>query len=1372
MFILLVTTAIFISYEVKAAYERSDSRVLTTDSSYSTSSYVDIVIDLNGGSATWFGNSSYADCFNGPYVFLYDYGGKSLSSYANLTTLWNYNTDALILSNGGGRGVHFKTKGTTFYYYAPSLNASFYSVANPQSKIVGTSVSGSKITIQYRFDVQAATPYMILPQVTKTGYNFTDWTVKTESKWYVYEYKENDSAYTAKMSGNVPSRSTIAMKDSAGTTWYLLHMGQTSRYDTITANYTPWTHTVAYNANGGSGAPSNQTKTYGTDLTLSSTKPTRAGYEFTGWNTKSDGTGTSYNAGATYKAAQNGGTETLYAQWKDITAPTIAIDMPEGWATDDVGVSIKAEDAQTGIASIEVTYDSKAIFEKTYSGESSVTKLLSFTNEQNITYTVTATDKAGNSSTATFTVKIDKTAPSETSITNIMSVYGWTNEDVTIKPTVKDSGSGIKSFVLKDSSGTILESGTTSLEYTFTTEGSNEYILRITDNAGHIFNYNITVKIDKTIPTISNISSVYGWTNENVTIKPTSSDNLSGIASLVLTNSSGTEITSGTESLEYTFSTEGSDSYILSATDMAGNITTTTFTVKIDKTVPTSQITASNTQWTNNVITINGSGTDTLSGMKYVYIEKKTASGWVQVSKSQLNGNSVAITYNENGATEFRVYSEDVAGNKSGYSTVTVKHDDIKPTITVTQSNTGWSNAAIAITTNVSDTLSGISKIYVEKLNDNGNWVYIYESTTANPSTYTFSSDTDGINSYRIYSVDIANNTSEYVTVTTKVDDIKPKVSIKGTTPDGNGAITLNIEGYDVKTSDEYSGLKSLILYTVNNQGVYTEVDRDVVGNGFITHISNVSDTTRYVAKVIDIAGNETVSDDFYLYKQAINHNIYDKDLSSYLLYKTTYYIYAQDTVMTPFNYQLNIPNYLFSSSDEKYVVSSEGTSNVYYIPNQYIVHFVNEHFGTTSIVVYYSQTYSIPTALDRIFDVNLVYNDNRIVNTTLNTTSYFEGYKDSSGTLYKAGDTLINTSASGEDVYYYSSYKTAASVSLPSIQNFNDRANVGWYTKPQSEGNNETPISEIVPTTDLSVYVYWNEAPTINTGIETDYYRAFYNGQTIGKKELLFNIVANDLEDKDLSIKIESIKVKMKDGSVSTWYDTLDKLTIQDALEYKVTYSVIDNGTTLGSSAKAPIGNTAETKWYPVYDNTPPIIIATNKYIYTKDTSVTIDNIENILTNAQKVIDKEQNNDLSYWLDENGGTKVVIEKIEMEDVAYTEDLAEKLMDIKARDETITIEVTYKVKDNLGLVTTTTGEVHFVNVKDDVDVSEYNSYTNIRFISLSMMDTLSDNSTFKTDTLLKQILLDTLKKDENSEVTYEGKYKDKKGGTIFYKRYY
>lgn len=71
-------------------------------------------------------------------------------------------------------------------------------------------------------------------------------------------------------------------------------------------------YTVSYNANGGSGAPSAQTKWYNETLTLSSTKPTRTNYTFIGWSTSSNATSATWSAGGAY--ANNSGA-TLYAVW-------------------------------------------------------------------------------------------------------------------------------------------------------------------------------------------------------------------------------------------------------------------------------------------------------------------------------------------------------------------------------------------------------------------------------------------------------------------------------------------------------------------------------------------------------------------------------------------------------------------------------------------------------------------------------------------------------------------------------------------------------------------------------------------------------------------------------------------------------------------------------------------------------------------------------------------------------------------------------------------------------------------------------------------------------------------------------------------------
>ena len=72
-------------------------------------------------------------------------------------------------------------------------------------------------------------------------------------------------------------------------------------------------YTVSYNANGGSGAPGNQIKYHGSTLILSSTKPTRSGYNFKGWATSSTAETATYQPGGSYTANAN---VVLYAVWE------------------------------------------------------------------------------------------------------------------------------------------------------------------------------------------------------------------------------------------------------------------------------------------------------------------------------------------------------------------------------------------------------------------------------------------------------------------------------------------------------------------------------------------------------------------------------------------------------------------------------------------------------------------------------------------------------------------------------------------------------------------------------------------------------------------------------------------------------------------------------------------------------------------------------------------------------------------------------------------------------------------------------------------------------------------------------------------------
>lgn len=138
-------------------------------------------------------------------------------------------------------------------------------------------------------------------------------TPSAQTKWY-------GTALT--LSNTRPTRTGYTFQGWALTkanadagTWYYQPGGTCGKNENLTL-YAVWkviTYTVTYNANGGTGAPSAQTKTHGVNLTLSNTRPTKTGYTFQGWGTSASTTTVSYRSGASYIS---NAAITLYAVWK------------------------------------------------------------------------------------------------------------------------------------------------------------------------------------------------------------------------------------------------------------------------------------------------------------------------------------------------------------------------------------------------------------------------------------------------------------------------------------------------------------------------------------------------------------------------------------------------------------------------------------------------------------------------------------------------------------------------------------------------------------------------------------------------------------------------------------------------------------------------------------------------------------------------------------------------------------------------------------------------------------------------------------------------------------------------------------------------
>lgn len=237
-----------------------------------------------------------------PNVYLtykIEYGGTTLKTGMLYATASSGDSATLALSSTTTMNHTTQTKALK----VTITEASFYWTGGSQKK--GAKSTSANVSVGAR------------PSYAVT-YNANSGTgaPSSQTKWY---------DETLKLAETKPSRSS-----------YVFRRWNTNTSDTGTAynpgaNYTGnaaltlyaiWNPIVSYNGNGGANVPASQTKTYGTNLTLSGTVPTRTGYQFTGWNTKADGTGTTYQPGGTY--TQNVAV-TLYAIWKRVAqAPTIS----------------------------------------------------------------------------------------------------------------------------------------------------------------------------------------------------------------------------------------------------------------------------------------------------------------------------------------------------------------------------------------------------------------------------------------------------------------------------------------------------------------------------------------------------------------------------------------------------------------------------------------------------------------------------------------------------------------------------------------------------------------------------------------------------------------------------------------------------------------------------------------------------------------------------------------------------------------------------------------------------------------------------------------------------------------------------------------
>jgi hypothetical protein len=338
-----------------------------------------------------------------------------------------------------------------------------------------------------------------------------------------------------------------------------------------------------------------------------------------------------------------------------------------GWNNSDVTVTFVCSDTGSGASGIDTCVADSS------SPASDHATLSSDGTSQSVSGT--ATDKAGNSNTATVGgINIDKTAP-VISLHNRTAANGngWNNSDVTVTWSCSDPGG----------SGVVHPTVTQSL----TGEGAGQSATGICEDlAGNQASDTVGgINIDKTAPIITfdnrTPANVNGWNNADVTVTWNCSDAVSGAVH---------------DAVSVAVSSEGADrSATGTCEDLAGNQASDTVGgINIDKTAPGIAFdhpspAANENGWNDTDVTLYWTCTDGLSGPQASPVSKTTTT---EGSNQSATGTC-----------------SDRADNTTSATQGGINIDRTKPTLNPTVSpNPVLLNGSATASANAADGLSGV----------------------------------------------------------------------------------------------------------------------------------------------------------------------------------------------------------------------------------------------------------------------------------------------------------------------------------------------------------------------------------------------------------------------------------------------------------------------------------------------------------------------------------------------------------------------------------------------------------------------------------------------------------------------------------------
>ncbi|MBL8238951.1 MAG: carboxypeptidase regulatory-like domain-containing protein [Bryobacterales bacterium] len=361
----------------------------------------------------------------------------------------------------------------------------------------------------------------------------------------------------------------------------------------------------------------------------------------------------------------------------DKTPPVVGITSPANATTvntPQIAITGPVSDTLSGVASVQCNAVPGALTPTSYS---CVVPLVSGSNTVN----VQATDRAGNTASATVSVTLTTSGPVITLLgTPPANAAGWNNANVTVSATCSGGTGAV----------------TCPPPLVVSTEAANQVITRTaTDSIGNSTSASLTLNIDKTAPVVAISSPANGAlvNTTSITVTGSISDALSGAAS-ALCNAVPATINASTYSCVVPL-TSGANSITIQAKDKAGNSATASVNVTLTTAGPVISLLGTpapnGAGWNNANVTVTATcsgGTGAVTCPQPLVVSTEAANQVISRTATDSLGNSTSAS-------------------------ITLNIDKTQPVVNVTSPVSGAtvSTSTVSITGTASDALSGLASV-------------------------------------------------------------------------------------------------------------------------------------------------------------------------------------------------------------------------------------------------------------------------------------------------------------------------------------------------------------------------------------------------------------------------------------------------------------------------------------------------------------------------------------------------------------------------------------------------------------------------------------------------------------------------------------